>query len=86
MTLSTLATQVTPPGSAEDRSQEFVAVEGGAEATSAEALVVAAYGIMWVLLLGFMWLTWRRQREIDDKVTRLASQVERAAERDPRRP
>ena len=86
MTISNLSTQDQPARTAEGRSQEFVAVQGGAETTSAEALVVAAYGIMWLQLLGFLWLTWKRQRELDAKVARLAAQVDKAAERAPQRP
>ncbi len=55
----------------EDRSTQFVAVEGGGDTTSAEALLVSAYVIMWALLLGFVWLTWRRQQKMENRVTDL---------------
>ena len=55
----------------EDRSTQFVAVEGGGDTTSAEALLVSAYVIMWALLLGFVWLTWRRQQKMESRVTDL---------------
>ena len=72
-----LATGSTPspatsaPG---DRAQEFVPVQGGQDTTSAEALLVAAYVIMWLLALLFVWSSWRRQRRLE---TRL-DQIERA--------
>jgi hypothetical protein len=58
-------------GTPEDRSTQFVAVEGGGDTTSAEALLVSAYVIMWALLLTFIWLTWRRQQKMEDRVTDL---------------
>jgi hypothetical protein len=57
-------TPLTP----DDRSTEFVAVEGGDQTTSAEALLVSAYVIMWALLLGFVFLTWRRQQKMELRV------------------
>jgi CcmD family protein len=65
-----------------DRSTQFVAVEGGAETTSAEALLVAAYIVMWALLLGFVLLSWRRQQRIEQRVGELEKALV-AAEREP---
>jgi CcmD family protein len=50
---------------------EFVAVEGGGETTSAEALLVSAYIVMWALLLLFIFLTWRRQRTLEGRLGQL---------------
>jgi hypothetical protein len=83
---SSISRQIEAPGTAEDRAQEFVAVEGGRETTSAEALVVVAYGLFWLLLLGFLFMTWRRQRDLDAKIARLSAQVDRTAEQAPRGP
>jgi hypothetical protein len=65
------AADPTKKGTPEDRSTQFVAVEGGGDTTSAEALLVSAYLIMWALLLTFVWLTWRRQQKMEDRVTDL---------------
>lgn len=51
-----------------DRSTQFVAVEGGEETTSAEALLVSAYAVMWALLLLFVFMGWRRQRAIESRI------------------
>jgi CcmD family protein len=51
--------------SIQDRSTEFVPVEGGTDTTSAEALLVGAYAIMWILVFLFVWLTSRRQAALD---------------------
>ena len=55
---------------------EFVATTGGGETTSAEAMLIAAYMIIWVILMAFVGLTWRRQRAASDKLAR----IERALE------
>jgi hypothetical protein len=60
-----------PPLRPEDRKTEFVAVTGGRESTSAEVLLVSAYGIMWIFLLGFLWLGWRRASQLRQKLDQL---------------
>lgn len=55
----------------EDRKTEFVAVTGGRESTSAEVLLVSAYAIMWLFLLAFLWLGWRRASALRLKLERL---------------
>lgn len=48
--------------SVQDRSQEFVAVEGGpAQSSSAELLLTLAYVLMWAAVFGIAILTYRRQ-------------------------
>lgn len=60
-----------------DRSTEFVPVQGGAETTSAEVLLVAAYVVMWAILLGFLLLTWRKQSRIEARITELDQTLRR---------
>jgi CcmD family protein len=72
--------QTTAPG---DRSTEFVAVQGGGDTTSAEALLVTAYIVMWALLLGFILLSWRKQRRIEQRVGELETRLD-GAEHKPR--
>ncbi|MFZ5897358.1 MAG: CcmD family protein [Myxococcota bacterium] len=55
----------------ESRSTEFVAVEGGGETTSASALMVVAYAAMWALVFGFLLLSMRRQRRIEQRLAEL---------------
>lgn len=48
--------------SVSDRSQEFVAVQGGpTESSSAELLLTVAYALMWAAVFGIAILTYRRQ-------------------------
>ena len=53
------------------RSTEFVAVQGGGETTSAATLLVTAYLVMWALLLGFVFLSWRRQGRVETRLSEL---------------
>ncbi|HLV22419.1 MAG TPA: CcmD family protein [Polyangiaceae bacterium] len=62
-----------------DRSEQFVAVQGGGETTSAEALLVSAYIVIWLLLLGFVWLTWKRQRGIEARLGDLEKALQKSA-------
>lgn len=64
---------------AQDRSTEFVPVQGGGETTSAGALLIVAYGLMWAVLIGFILLTWRRQRRLEAKADELGRQLAEAA-------
>ena len=77
MTLHVDPTARTP----EDRSTEFVPVQGGTEGTSAEALLVAAYVVMWAVLMGFLLMTWRRQSRMEARLAALRSSLDRAAEK-----
>lgn len=68
-----LAEQDTAPGqrTPEDRSTQFVPVQGGNESTSAEALLVTAYIVMWAALIAFVFLTWRKQGALEKRIERL---------------
>lgn len=50
------------------RSTEFAPVQGGHDTTSANSLLVAAYIVMWALLLAFIFLSWRRQQTLESRV------------------
>lgn len=54
--------------SVSDRSTEFIATTGGAETTSAESLLITAYILMWLLVFGFVWASWRRQNRLDSRL------------------
>lgn len=60
-----------------DRSTAFVPVQGGQETTSAEALLVAAYLVMWALLLGFLGLGYRRQSRMETRIDELERAMQR---------
>ena len=62
------------------RSQEFMPVEGAEQTTSAEAMLVAAYLVMWALLLAFVGLGWRRQARVETRLAELEKAVGGAGE------
>ena len=68
-------TQASPapaPATVESRSQEFKPVTGGpTETSSAEGLLVAAYVLMWAILMGFLYLTFKRQAAVDKRLGEL---------------
>ncbi len=69
-----LAYQAAPAPSTltpEGRSTEFVPDQGGGQSASAGSLLVWAYLLMWVLLLGFVLATWRRQHRINQRIAHL---------------
>lgn len=67
-------------GTAEDRSREFKAVTGGnTDTSSAGGLLITAYVLMWAILMGFLFLTFRRQAAVDKRL----ADLERAL---PKRP
>ncbi len=65
--------------SVESRSTEFVPVEGGAETTDAATYMVAAYVLMWVCTLVFVFITWRKSRNLYSKVQELESAIAKAS-------
>lgn len=50
---------------------EFAPVAGGTDTTSAEALLVIAYIALWLLFFGFLVMTRRRQRGLNEKLDQL---------------
>ena len=68
-------TSAEPP----QRSTEFQAVEGGAEMVSGGTLLVEAYCALWLILLAFLLVSWRRQGQIDQRVDELEKALARGA-------
>lgn len=65
----------------EDRSTKFVAVEGGGERFSGETLVVEAYAAIWVVLMIWIFMLWRKQAAMTVRLDGLERTLDRAAER-----
>jgi CcmD family protein len=61
-----------------DRSTGFEPVQGGTDTVSAQGLLVAAYLIMWALLLLFLLLGWRRQQQLSRRISDLEKALDRA--------
>ena len=58
---------VTP----EERSTEFVPVQGGPETSNAGTLLALAYLFMWAILIGFVLLSWRKQKKLDARLAEI---------------
>jgi CcmD family protein len=65
------------------RASEFQPVTGGEETTSGEALLIAAYVIMWLLVFGFVWNTWRKQLGLAERLARLEQSLSKPSDRGP---
>lgn len=68
-----------PSKAPEDRSTEFVAVQGGNDGTSAETLLVTAYLVMWAALLAFIFMTWKKQGALEKRVEKLDEAMRKSA-------
>jgi hypothetical protein len=67
----------SPTGDPGQRTTEFRAVEGGAETASGGTLLVEAYAALWIILFGFVVVSWRRQSRIDARVAELERSLSR---------
>ena len=65
------------PAEPPPRGTEFRAVEGGTEMVSGGTLLVEAYAALWIILLGFLLVSWRRQSRIDARVAELEQALAR---------
>ena len=79
VTLSARIAQAQAAAAEPRRSTEFQAVEGGTEMVSGGTLLVEAYAALWLILLGFLLVSWRRQGRIDQRVDELEKAVARSA-------
>jgi len=61
-----------------DRSSEFRAVEGGTEVRSGALLLVEAYAAIWLILFGFIWLTHRKQKQLDARIVDIENALNKA--------
>jgi hypothetical protein len=64
--------QTTTSQAPEGRATEFQPVHNGAgETTSASSLLITAYLLMWAILIGFVFLSWRRQARVENRISEL---------------
>lgn len=74
------ATTTSESPSATGRESEFVAVGAGSETTSAEALLVTAYVLMWAIVFVFVYLSQKRQQKLDARLSELEKTLGRLDE------
>lgn len=73
---------VTATTPQEAQANEFRAVQGGTEIASGSTLLVEAYAVIWVILFGLFFLSWRRQARLEDKIADLERAVGKARRSD----
>ena len=61
-----------------DRSTEFVAVDGMREQYNGATLLVTAYSLLWILLMGFLLMLWRKQQALGRRLDGLEAAIDRA--------
>ena len=68
------------PQSPDDRATAFQAVQGPqAEHYSGEVLLVSAYAILWVILVSYIGLVWRKQSVMNARIAELEKVLQKAA-------
>jgi len=79
MTLAPEGTQTAQP-SPDDRATTFQAVEGGQEEMrSGGGLLVAAYAVLWTILIVWIAMLWRKQGAVNARIDALEKEIDRAA-------
>jgi CcmD family protein len=67
-----------PQKSSDDRSTAFRTVQGGPELQSGEKLLVEAYCAIWLIVFSLLFLSWRRQRRINQRIDGLEGAIAKA--------
>jgi CcmD family protein len=62
----------------DDRATQFQAVQGG-ETYSGMNLMVGAYAAIWVILLAWIFLLWRKQQSLTARLDGLENAIDRAS-------
>jgi hypothetical protein len=76
-----LASATSPEGAPPEggRSTEFTAVDPNAEHFNGSALLVEAYAAIWLILIGWIFLLWRKQAGLAVRLDDLERTIDRAA-------
>lgn len=74
-----LAATSTAPDPTADRATEFTAVDPNAEHYSGGTLVVEAYAAIWLILMAWIFLLWRKQASLAGRLDDLERTIDRAA-------
>ena len=72
-----------------DRATTFQAVQGnGTEQYSGGVLLVTAYAVLWVIVLSWVVLVWRKQNVLDARLDGLEREIDKAdaGSRDAKKP
>ena len=73
------ATQPTDTPKPGTPAGEYVAVEGGGEHFNGQTLMVEAYAAIWVILMTWILVLWRKQATMTERLDDLERTLDRAA-------
>jgi hypothetical protein len=76
---ATPSPSAAPSATPDGRSTTFQAVEGGQETRSGETLLIEAYSAIWLILMGWLVLMWRKQAALNTRLDDLEAAIDRAA-------
>jgi len=79
MSDQTTAAPASSSGTPDGRSTTFQAVEGGGETRSGSTLLVEAYAVLWLILMTWLVLLWRKQASLNARLDGLERAIDRAA-------
>lgn len=63
----------------DSRATEFTAVEGGNERYSGSTLLVEAYAAIWLILMAWIFMLWKKQAALTARLDGLEAAIDRAA-------
>lgn len=76
--LSALVLAPPTPAVPDDRATEFTAVEGG-EHYSGSTLLVEAYAAIWLIMMVWIFMLWRKSSTLAERLDGLERAIDRAA-------
>jgi CcmD family protein len=53
---------------------------GGQESVSGGGLLIAAYLLIWAILFGFIFITWKKQRSLKEQLDRMEAALDKNPE------
>lgn len=68
------------------RATEFTAVEGGNERYSGSTLLVEAYAAIWLILMAWIFMLWKKQATLTARLDGLEAAIDRAAASEAKAP
>jgi hypothetical protein len=77
--IQTTAAAAPTASAPDDRSTSFQPVEGGTETHSGTTLMVEAYAAIWMILMVWLVLVWRKQGALNQRLDDLEQAIDRAA-------
>ena len=75
----TPATSSSASADPDSRATEFTAVEGGNQQYSGSTLLVEAYAAIWLILMVWLFMLWRKQASLTARLDGLEAAIDRAA-------